>query len=655
MDSQYSYSAINDQHDSQNVSRHNSPSPEPGYTPHNLASPIEVSPVSNRGHFHEMFSEPRSSDEGSIHPLPIPEEPISERKTARKRFDSVGSWTWEVGGCTLSLVSIALLVGFLVYINGREYASWERSVSPNTVVSVISTVAKASMLVPVSSCLSQLKWSRYQNPTPLYHMQVLDQASRGPVGALESLWKVKPGLTTVGASLMVFAVAFDPFAQQILSYPSRRVENEDSASFVQSADQYWSNWTRSVHDTGFINMFTRDLEPSMYAAILNGLSRSNTPLNPVCPSGDCEYDDFVTLGVCARCKDVTNEASQDCVQSTDEHRLYTQPWMAEIPLDCTYTAYSGASISPGIWLDDAKWLSQDNYSAFAIHNPWSSISTANASTARQGDRARVASFLTAKYDGGQTWTSENNTATEKRPTLTECSVSLCERKYQQFSGTKDSQQIFELVTSQDLHLGKTLESNISDIWLNTLVSPNGTKQLSPDSNFTIENTTWMDLSLTMTGLFNLTLYTGDAQYIERSVPGLTPLLALWSSANLTESINSMADSMTDNIRSSTSARQLPGRAFSTETYIHVRWPWIALPAVLVILSTTLLLVVSVENRKYSTLLWKSSVLPLVLGKLQVSSEHQLDSLTSVTAVQDASKKIRMAIECEAPCPEFIER
>lgn len=662
MESSYSYSAINDQQNAQNVPRDDSPSPEPGYTPNNreVTSPIEISPMSNRGHFQEMFSEPRTSDDNPEQSLPISNEPISEKRRPRRRFDRVGSWAWEVGGCALSIVSIALLIGFLAYVDDKEYASWERSVSPNTVVSVISTVAKASMLVPVSSCLSQLKWTSYQNPTPLYHMQVLDQASRGPAGAIESLWTVTPGLATVGAGLMILAVAFDPFAQQILSYPSRQVGTNAGGSFVQSADQYWPEWARTVPSRiDSLNITTRGLESSMQAAIFNGLTQSNNPLQPVCPSGDCEYDDFVTLGVCSQCKDVTDEANQTCVQSADEHRLYTEEWMTEIPLDCTYKTSNGSSIAPGTWIDDAKWLSQNNYSAFAISNPWSAVSLSNGS-ATEGERAQLVSFLAAKYENGRTtWTSKNNTTPETKPTLTECSVSLCERKYSQIKNRglneNKTEQIMELIETQDLYIGKNIESNITNIWLSTLIPPNKTNSLSPESNFTIENTTLEDLSLTLIGLFNSTLYTKDAQAIERSIPGLTPLLALWSSNDLNNSITSMATSMTDHIRSSASSKMLSGTTFRTETYIHVRWPWITLPVILIILSATLLMVVSIRNRKFSTLLWKSSVLPLLLSKVQIGSEHRFDEMQTVTDVQNESKKIRVAVECEGPCPDLIER
>jgi hypothetical protein len=59
-------------------------------------------------------------------------------------------------------------------------------VSPNAIVSTVTTVAKGAALVLIPSCLGQLKWNRYQFPTPLYHLQIVDQASRGP--CLKPTW-----------------------------------------------------------------------------------------------------------------------------------------------------------------------------------------------------------------------------------------------------------------------------------------------------------------------------------------------------------------------------------------------------------------------------------------------------------------------------------
>jgi hypothetical protein len=48
------------------------------------------------------------------------------------------------------------------------------------------------------------------------------------------------------------------------------------------------------------------------AAMLLGFADRSAVTEPVCPTGDCEYPDFTTLGLCSKCLDVTDETEQDC-------------------------------------------------------------------------------------------------------------------------------------------------------------------------------------------------------------------------------------------------------------------------------------------------------------------------------------------------------
>ncbi|KAJ6012452.1 hypothetical protein N7522_002807, partial [Penicillium canescens] len=277
-----------------------------------------------------------------------------------KKHDRASSWIWEVGGAIFSIISIALLVGFLVYVDGKLYNDWQYSISPNTITSVIATIAKAAMLIPVSSCLSQLKWNASQSPIPmpLYNMEVLDQASCGPFGALEVFWGTKPGLATVGALLMVMSVTVDPFAQQILSLPSRRVQAPNETAYTQSSHVYWPRWKLSS-----------EVEPKMQLAILGGVSQTYSHLAPVCSTGTCEYDDFVTLGVCTECEDITAKTSQNCVSEA--------PSLSDgfpIAANCTYTSPSGAKFVPSTLRSGSL-----NKSQFSVtRQPWTSILTSTS-------------------------------------------------------------------------------------------------------------------------------------------------------------------------------------------------------------------------------------------------------------------------------------
>lgn len=143
---------------------------------------------------------------------------------------------------------------------------------------------------------------------------MLEQASRGPWGALEVFWTLRPGLATIGAVLMIIAVAIDPFAQQILVYPSREVQAYNETAYAQYAHEYMPAWsTGSAADSSQSEVRLSEVEPTRQVAIMSGLSQTSSPLDPECSSGTCEYPNFVSLGVCSQCKDITQTAQQHCV------------------------------------------------------------------------------------------------------------------------------------------------------------------------------------------------------------------------------------------------------------------------------------------------------------------------------------------------------
>lgn len=94
------------------------------------------------------------------------------------------------------------------------------------------------MLYPVAEGISQLKWIFFQrNAYTLSYLEIFDYASRGPLGALNSLWRLKfqAMLASVGAIATVLAIAIDPFTQQILSYPTVPVNATNATTSLGSA------------------------------------------------------------------------------------------------------------------------------------------------------------------------------------------------------------------------------------------------------------------------------------------------------------------------------------------------------------------------------------------------------------------------------------
>lgn len=145
---------------------------------------------------------------------------IPSVKTPMFRF----GWWWEVYATILAVASTAAVVAVLISVQDKPLADWKLPIQPNSLVAVFSTIAKSALLVPIAECISQLKWSYFESPRMLSQMEVFENASRGPWGALIMLWKIRAtsSLASVGALITVLLLAFEPFTQQVV-----RVETKD--------------------------------------------------------------------------------------------------------------------------------------------------------------------------------------------------------------------------------------------------------------------------------------------------------------------------------------------------------------------------------------------------------------------------------------------
>jgi hypothetical protein len=182
-----------------------------------------------------------------IHVDPIAESQLPKqfpRKTQRRKF----SWTWQVLSAALSVAGLLGTIILLIFIDRRPRLSdWTLSspsnvspatasnVSPNTLVAVFSAISKGALLAAVADGIGQLKWIRFEQQSHLLEeLEVYDEASRGPWGALKLMIRTKQTalLASFGAFITVFSLALDPFSQQVISHVTGTVlASHGSASF----------------------------------------------------------------------------------------------------------------------------------------------------------------------------------------------------------------------------------------------------------------------------------------------------------------------------------------------------------------------------------------------------------------------------------------
>jgi hypothetical protein len=109
----------------------------------------------------------------------------------------------------------------LLIHNDKRLPTWPLGLTFNSCISGLSKIATATLLMPVSEALGQLKWGWFKKDSKkLWDFEIFDRASRGSWGSLQLLFLTKGNtLAALGAAITVLALATDQFFEQVIYYP----------------------------------------------------------------------------------------------------------------------------------------------------------------------------------------------------------------------------------------------------------------------------------------------------------------------------------------------------------------------------------------------------------------------------------------------------
>jgi hypothetical protein len=120
------------------------------------------------------------------------EHPLKNRTPRFAGIFSPHGWLWEILSLVLAVVSLIGLVCLLRQYQNKASPDWKYGITLNTIVSVISTVFRISILVSVAASISQMGWVWLARKSRnLDDVCVYDSASRGPWGSIRLLWRTK--------------------------------------------------------------------------------------------------------------------------------------------------------------------------------------------------------------------------------------------------------------------------------------------------------------------------------------------------------------------------------------------------------------------------------------------------------------------------------
>lgn len=498
---------------------------------------------------------------------------------------SLKGWLPELIWSIISIASVAALAGVLSRFDGHRLPEWPLGLTLNTLIAFLATLARAAFVIPVSESLSQLKWLWYRKERPLKDFQDFDSASRGPWGSIQLLKTTKGWSPSLIATIvMITAIFTSTLTQSAVTYPVRLARVDGDATVPRSTSYFFStsNTFSSLQQENYVQQ-----------SIFEGLSYDHTqefPLSPArCPTSECQWENYSSLSICAKFWNVTESLNV----TTRETPTGTPRMKVSLPNGVS-ADLSGNYFGLVSLRGTSKPIASDVNPDAALFNFTVIYSL------REGNDAAVGAMESVLY--------------------------LCAKTYNlSFTGNIESRKVVEITS--DVEQGSiTFPSGQVRDDLPAIRDP-----LNPDGeNFpyggtgfgAIKDSLINALNGSYSDLSNVPSALGlaPARYLAAMQYGAKTLEAQ-GRANVSRDVvineavanitNNVARSLSNRITNDTTIAR--GQALASETFVQVRWPWLAFISCQAVLSIMLLALAIIQTKTAGIGVVKSSTLQAMVA------------------------------------------
>ncbi|KAK5788715.1 hypothetical protein VI817_009673 [Penicillium citrinum] len=585
---------------------------------------------------------------------------ISSKETNHKEYSRINKsarrsiWldTWLFEGIALAFAIacfIAICVILAIYDQKVRPETLLYDLTLNTFISVLATACKSSLVLVIGESISQLKWLWFQTSTSstatsntargvngrsLLDMQTFDAASRGPLGSLMIIFHHRAqSFVSLGALVLVFLLAFDPFIQQVLKYPVWLAPNSNEMAIAPQLREFMPG--NSTMDKALSQGFWSDQD-------------FTPPL--LCPSGNCTWDPYSSVGFCNQCADITSLVVLDCHLPTIQEG-FNGGFNETCNIDLvnafqddmsghnfTVTFHDSESYEMGMpvlyFPDKIVWQPFNRILGYYDYGLMGQLLNSTLSGVKNPLWTNARAELELNTSGNASYSAPiSNRMYVKR--VIGCSLSLCLREYN--------------VTVQNGNPSiETLATDFGRLYVNEthLVDDNEGYSLcwEPGSSNNI-NTNSNESNFGFCDPKMRLLAGKGSKYFPQGGGGAwllkyhvwhkeprdadefydteiyNPALDRIESTGFEETMANIAASL-NKLSLTYSSHRINGTVHTSEVFVDVQWPWISLPALLVVVGTVFSLVTMYVSQRSQLPLWKSSALaPFYHGLEWVEKEE----------------------------------
>jgi hypothetical protein len=569
-------------------------------------------------------------------------------------------WLLELISWILSAACMAGIVIMLMVLQDKRIPTWPLGLTLNAYISVLSKTASAALLLPVSEALGQLKWSRFQGDSSqkVWDFELFDNASRGPWGSFLLLIRTKgKSLAALGAAVTLFALCLDPFFQQVVQYPERWRLQEELGSIPRAigyapylaGQEFRAGQLNDQLDQNMVSVTHRFFYDNGTVPVAFGKGvRAEIPV--ACPNSNCTWPEYETLGICNQCEEASDNLEFKCLNTTLD-------WVQVPDTDpeTLENVYPNGT-SCGWWLkgDTPILMSGYNVDNDSAHSgeillqraqPIYDLFTRDALPGYPSkvNNSRNPLLHGIIVSGG----NASNVQRNMKPIAHECLVTWCAKR---LLSTYSEGEYKEVVT--DVFINHTV---VPSLWTTFPTFTDGVQSGTYyiyGENITVKgdegvyhldnythSTTLSLFDDIFPSQFTLANSTNrrDALMRDQQYKTINPVTRNvtynpFMFDNITTQFDNLAIAMTNQLRSSAKlVDMVTGPSYEEESYVEVRWPWLALPLGLLGLTFIFLIGTIIRSsleREHVRILKNSAIATLIYGfpddvqkKITESKEH----------------------------------
>ncbi len=214
---------------------------------------------------------------------------------------ALSSWMPEMASYCISTVSLFAIVAVVQTRDGKPLPNWPGFITVNFLVSALTSILKAGLLMPVSEAVSELKWLWFAKPRPAKDMEDFDRASRGPRGSLRLLFQhPRHLLACIAALITVASLGIDALTQLTVQPYDCLWDVSGTASVNKT-----NNYTAAERSGGNSNL----IDVPMSRAIYKGVLSSDTDRSDIfydCSTSNCTFEGATYYRSLAMCHSVVD-------------------------------------------------------------------------------------------------------------------------------------------------------------------------------------------------------------------------------------------------------------------------------------------------------------------------------------------------------------